>query len=383
MPESISKDTAGKIVSVLKDSINHDITFMDTTGHIIACTDAKRVGNMHSGSIALLQGNLPMLAVYNDYDYPGTRRGVNMPLTFHGHIIGVVGITGEVDEVERFGKMIKRMTELLLLENEYKMEADRRRYNVKHFLQRWIQRDTVIDEAFIAFGLRLGIDISVPRRAVVGNLTSPKVTVAIAALPQEYDLNRRLNHIICRLFGDDYSTLWCISGQRLILLLRDANDVETNRHLQELQAAIEEEADLEVTFGCDGVATSGKDVCEGYQRALLALSAACGTEIRIYNDIDLAMLIRYIPKEVKSEFVKKIFHGCSRQQIDEWCEFIDTLTTNNGAITAVARQLYVHKNTVQYRIAKLESVSGYDYRLLQDFPTLYLASLLWREMRDG
>ena len=74
MPESISKETAGKIVSVLKDSINHDITFMDTTGHIIACTDAKRVGNMHNGPIALLKGNLPMLAVYNDHDYPGTRR---------------------------------------------------------------------------------------------------------------------------------------------------------------------------------------------------------------------------------------------------------------------------------------------------------------------
>lgn len=383
MPESISKETAGKIVSVLKDSINHDITFMDTTGHIIACTDAKRVGNMHSGSIALLKGNLPMLAVYNDHDYPGTRRGVNMPLTFHGHIIGVVGITGEVEEVERFGKMIKRMTELLLLENEYNREADRRRYNVKHFLRQWVQRDTVIDEAFIAFGLRLGIDIAVPRRAVVGDLTPAKGAGANAALSVGYDLNRQLNHILGRQFGDDRSTLWCVSGQQLILLLRDANDVETTRHLQELQAAIEEEAGLKIAFGCDGVATSGKDMGEGYQRALLALTAASGTEIRFYNDIDLAMLVRYIPKEVKSEFLKKIFHGCTRQQMDEWCEFIDTLTTNNGSITAVARQLYVHKNTVQYRIAKLESVSGYDYRRLQDFPTLYLASLVWREMRDG
>lgn len=383
MPESISKETAGKIVSVLKDSINHDITFMDTTGHIIACTDAKRVGNMHSGSIALLKGNLPMLAVYNDYDYPGTRRGVNMPLTFHGRIIGVVGITGEVDEVERFGKMIKRMTELLLLENEYNTEADRRRYNVKHFLQQWLRRDTVIDEAFIAFGLRLGIDISVPRRAVVGNLVSAKGSGANTVISVEYDLNQQLNHIICRQFGDDYSTLWCISGQRLTLLLRDANDVETTRQLQELQAVIEEEADLKIAFGCDGVATSGKDMSEGYQRAQLALTAASGSEIRIYNDIDLAMLIRYIPKEVKCGFLKKVFHVCTRQQIDEWCEFINTLTTNNGSITAVARQLYVHKNTVQYRIAKLESVSGYDYRVLQDFPTLYLASLIWREMHDN
>lgn len=383
MPESISKETARKIVSVLKDSINHDITFMDTTGHIIACTDAKRVGNMHSGSIALLNGNLPMLAVYNDHDYPGTRRGVNMPLTFHGNIIGVVGITGEVDEVERFGKMIKRMTELLLLENEYNMEADRRRYNVQHFLKQWLRRDTVIDETFVAFGLRLGIDISVPRRAVLGNLTSAKGSGANAVISVEYDLNRRLNHIMCRQFGDDYSTLWSISGRRLTLLLRDANDVETTRQLQELQAVVREEAELEIAFGCDGVATSGKDMSEGYQRAQLALTAAAGSEIRVYNDIDLAMLIRYIPKEVKCEFLKKIFHGCTRQQIDEWCEFINTLTTNNGSITAVASQLYVHKNTVQYRIAKLESVSGYDYRVLQDFPTLYLASLIWREMHDN
>ena len=116
--DSISNKTAAKIVSSLKDSIQHDITFMDTQGTIIACTNPDRVGILHGGAVAMLERGLQTLVVPDNIAYPGTRSGINMRLCMNEKTVGIVGITGPPDEVARYGDVIRRMTELLLLQEE-------------------------------------------------------------------------------------------------------------------------------------------------------------------------------------------------------------------------------------------------------------------------
>ena len=61
--------------------------------------------------------HLDELIIQSDDEYEGTRKGINLPILLDGEIAGVVGITGERDEVVKYGQIIKKMTEILLIEN--------------------------------------------------------------------------------------------------------------------------------------------------------------------------------------------------------------------------------------------------------------------------
>lgn len=65
---------------------------------------------------------LKELTVPDDDTYQGTRSGINLTLEIEGQVVGVVGITGNEEEVSRYGQVVKKMTEILLLESYLKEE---------------------------------------------------------------------------------------------------------------------------------------------------------------------------------------------------------------------------------------------------------------------
>lgn len=52
---------------------------------------------------------------------------------------------------------------------------------------------------------------------------------------------------------------------------------------------------------------------------------------------------------------------------------------NDGSINLTSKELYIHKNTLQYRLKKIKELTGYDPRKLRDFSILYIATLLYRQ----
>lgn len=135
---NISKATAMSIVKELKDIIQYDITLMDDTCHIIACTEPDRVGNYHAATEKMLGENLPILIVRTDDEYEGTHSGINLPIEVDGQVAGAVGITGEYLKVEKYGRIIKKMAEILLLD-EYQKEQKRLSRSARsRFIQDWI-----------------------------------------------------------------------------------------------------------------------------------------------------------------------------------------------------------------------------------------------------
>ena len=113
----ISKTIAMRIVTELGAIIDQRINLMDESGTIIASTDPSRIGTLHGGAQKVVRERLPELFIAADGEYPGSRAGLNLPIEMDGKIIGVVGITGEYAAIEKHGLVIKKMTEILLLDN--------------------------------------------------------------------------------------------------------------------------------------------------------------------------------------------------------------------------------------------------------------------------
>ena len=100
---NLSKQFAMQMVEELSAIISQHINLIDREGTIIASTDKERMGSCHLGAKKLIREGLPILIIESDEEYGGSRKGVNLPITVEGEIVGVIGITGDRHRVEKYG----------------------------------------------------------------------------------------------------------------------------------------------------------------------------------------------------------------------------------------------------------------------------------------
>lgn len=119
---NIDNHTAQQIVDTVKDVCGSNINFIAPDGVIVASTDPARVGTYHEiGHQAAKTGQA--LNVLDDNAYYGSQRGVNLPFHFHGELVGVIGISGNPSEVEKYAYLAQRITNLILRERELDLKA--------------------------------------------------------------------------------------------------------------------------------------------------------------------------------------------------------------------------------------------------------------------
>lgn len=157
---------AETIVNNLKDVINHEINLFDTTGTIIASTDPARIGTTHEGARLAIETQQPV-PIDSEHQFKGAKHGINMPVMFQDTAAAVIGITGERAEVEPFGNVIKKMTEILIRENWDHVERYDRRVRVSNLAG--ILKLRHHDESLAAYyASMLRVDLDIPRLVLVG-----------------------------------------------------------------------------------------------------------------------------------------------------------------------------------------------------------------------
>ena len=90
-----------------------------------------------------------------------------------------------------------------------------------------------------------------------------------------------------------------------------------------------------------------------------------------------------LSRENKIEFLRRIFQNCSQEEIAEYVSLLEVFFACEGSLQKAAEQLYVHKNTMQYRLKRLAEVTGLDARKPSQAPSLYLAMLLYLDLSRG
>ena len=157
----ISKTKMQRIADEIGDVINKHINIMDELGVIIASTDISRIGTLHGGARRIIEEKLTQLTVDSSDNFIGAKNGINLPLFINEQCVGVVGITGSVEEVGALGSVIKKMTEILISEaireNQKQVMIDAR----NNFALEWLYNQdsgTLSKNANI-----LGIQLDLPR----------------------------------------------------------------------------------------------------------------------------------------------------------------------------------------------------------------------------
>ena len=146
----------------------------------------------------------------------------------------------------------------------------------------------------------------------------------------------------------------------------------------------EVEAEFHIAYGT--IINDIKEVSRSYKEAKLALDVGKiffnEKDVIAYNTLGIGRLIYQLPVPLCKMFIREIFEGKSPDDFDE-----ETLTTinkffeNSLNVSETSRQLYIHRNTLVYRLDKIQKSTGLDLRVFEDAITFKIALMVVKYMK--
>jgi carbohydrate diacid regulator len=373
---NVSKDVAQNIVEEMKKIINQDINYFDTNSTIIASTDKSRIGQYHGGAKKVISQKSDLIIQY-DQQYEGAKKGINLPVYFENQIVGVIGITGEKKEVEKYGRIIKRMTEILIREEYIKEQENIDKESKRQFIEELLFRNNSDEKALMMRGDLLNIKTNIPRVVVVGRLLDSDDKEALL----DPNINEKILSVFRNHLNYDNQNLIAQSGTSFIMIINTVNQNNIERIIHNIKKDIIRFFDGRIYFGIGNVSNNSKEIKRSYLEAKKALNFAVNNKdssLIFYKNMDVGLLLDDISKETSEKFLKKVFGNMKNEQIVEYMKIFNVFVKHNGSINNASDELFIHKNTLQYRLNKLRELTGYDPRNLADNHVLQLAFMLYR-----
>lgn len=369
----ISKRKMQKIAEEIGGIIHKNVNIMDEKGVIIASTDLERVGTSHEAAKRVIAENLEHLVV-EGAEYAGSKGGINLPLQINNEIVGVVGITGTQEEVGVLGNVIKKMTEILIVEEQRESQKKTKDDIKNNFVIEWLYNENSKNLASAAE--LLGIRLDAERIIAVSEIDLSAAELSDIEKQEIYEM------IAVRMKREIESSKqqFILSvGSKIISFFAVKKQSDVQQKLKVLNA------DLERRFDCSiysGIGTMGNDVAsvrKSFREAEIAcgLSRQIGNRMILYSDTDVRMLLGAIPEKTRKRFVKEVFKDTSEERVEEMVSCLQCYMDNNGSVSATAEELFIHKNTLQYRLTKIKNTTGYDPRIIEESIPLYLAMYIY------
>lgn len=377
----ISETSAQQIVEEIGKLVGQNINLMDETGHIIASNDHSRIGNFHEGAYRIIKNNLKELYITPELEktLPMVRQGINLPIVVDGNVEGVVGITGSYDDVIQFGQVVKKMAEILVKE---RIHLDEERLDTRilsRFLEDWILGEGLSNPRSLSErGYALGIDIRKPRRCMVFSVR--ELSYYTTSLEGQQFIEQVESAVSAHMERYPGTIILRNAARQVMLVSRRSMD-EMEKIAEELSGQIRAQFGIRAIIGIDG---GSEDIHSAYLQANRAWRVAphSGDGIICYETLNVELILDMIPQKSKIEYLYKVFPGCSSGEIRDFCALLENYFLAEGSLNAAAESMFIHKNTLQYRIRAMAEATGLDVRKPSNAPALYLAMLMVRDMEN-
>lgn len=332
-----------EIVEKLQESFSASISVCDVSGRVIVSTDSSCMGEMNLLAIEALNINSKVTA---SMDSRVQKAGAAMPLCLQKSRIGAVVIQGAGSSSSQMAELLSKTIELLYEEFILFKKKQNRTQERDQFLYEWLHLQSDYSENFIKRGEHLGIDI-------IGNHT-------VILMERNQDNLFASTPIIQKLL-DERDILLPLSQNQNLMILKENESLEKK---------------------CRRVLAAGHDchtgICSGsphlhtaYEAALesLRLGKILFPDQRLhrYEKMKLAIALSktHIPG-LEDPFSLLVAKGKNAQLAETAITYIQL----NGDIQKICEKLHIHRNSIPYRLRRIQEICGRN--LMDSYDLLYL-----------
>ncbi len=285
-----------------------------------------------------------------------------------GDVAYILIARGVSDDAYMIGKIAVSQIQNLVI--AYKEKVDR-----NSFYQNLILDNLLLVDIYNR-AKKLHIDPSTPRAVFVVETKGKK--------------DSAVNELLKSLFSDQKGDFVTAVDERSVILIKTVDNMKAYDYCEGIANTIVDMMNMEVmtnvrvSYGT--IVPELKDVSKSYKEANMALDVGkifyAERTVVAYNTLGIGRLIYQLPINLCRIFIKEIFGEDGPEDFDE-----ETLTTvnkffeNNLNVSETSRQLFVHRNTLVYRIEKLQKSTGLDIRIFEDALTLKIALMVVSYMK--
>ncbi len=196
--------------------------------------------------------------------------------------------------------------------------------------------------------------------------------------------------VLQRLFPDrqkDFAITINESEVVLVKELKNPDSKEIVRIAKLIDSALTEELQLEHVIGIGAVAAQLKDVARSFKEAQIAvdIGRVFDEELTVMNfeSLGIGRLIYQLPTTLCEMFLSEVFRKGSIESLDEETLFtIQKFFENNLNVSETSRKLFVHRNTLVYRLEKIKKITGLDLREFDNAIVLKVALMVKKYLKS-
>ena len=340
----ISNQILQSTIDGLKNIIRRELSVAEREGKIVATTEESMVNTVIESADIFIQSPAENQLVQG-YQY--------FKVFDNGSPEYIVMIKGEDEEAYRIGKITAFQIQNLLV-------AYKERFDGDNFIKNLLLDNLLLVDIY-SRAKKLRIENNVPR--------------VVFLIETEIDKEFNVVEIVRSIFPTKQKDFVTVVDEKSIILVKELKEKDSKEEIDQISKHIYDtlsaEAMTSVYVAIGTVVNDLKNVSASYKEAKMALEVGKifeeNKKIVNYEQLGIGRLIYQLPAPLCKMFINEVLHGLSMDQFDE-----ETLTTvnkffeNNLNVSETSRQLYIHRNTLVYRLDKLQKMTGLDLRNFDD-----------------
>ncbi|MEH7502010.1 sugar diacid recognition domain-containing protein [Neobacillus drentensis] len=315
---------AQNIVNKMMKDIPYNINIMDKTGVIIGSGNKERIGTLHHGAMAAIKQK-KIVEIKKDEEF--VKKGINLPIELNGAIVGVVGISGEVQETRPFANLVKSAV-ILLIEQSVSLETENLEKNLKQeFFNLITDPDTTYTKELTEQALAYGIKVNKPSQIVY------------VGFPYKIDKDFIKNYPSFKSSNHSY----CI-------VVQEADKIE----------AIKEQIENQYSDAFISISKMNEKISDSFLQAKSAMRVLKGVffneKVMSYAKCEFIADMSELQKnDLKAE---RLVHLLGKN--DELIKTLQVYLSCNLNANETSSRLIIHRNTLNYRLNRIFKITGKD-----------------------
>ena len=354
----ISNQVLQSTIDSIKGIARLDVAIADIDGKVLATTflEDKELSNMVV-SFAESQADSQAAGGYQFFKI------------FDEHQLEFVLIAhGDSDDVYMVGKLAVLQIQPLLV-------AYREKFDKDNFVKNLLLDNLLLVDIYNR-AKKLHIEVGV-RRVVF--LIESNETIDVQA-----------QDALKEFFSSESNDFVTAVDEKNIIVVKELQAEDGYEEVQKIAASmldmLSSEVMLSTRVAYGTIVNEIKEVSRSYKEAKMALEVGkiffVDRKIVAYNALGIGRLIYQLPIPLCKMFIKEIFVDVSPDDFDEeTLETISKFFENNLNVSETSRQLFIHRNTLVYRLDKLDRATGLDLRVFDDAITFQIALMVVKYMK--
>ncbi len=330
------------VINQMKDATDRQIGVIDDQGYVVACNELSMIGTQLN-DILEVNGEV-------------TEQVLMLPERSY-RLLGPMGTRSEFAAFVKGNDQMARSLCIVMgvALNEAKINYEEK-YNKATFVKNIIS-DNILPGDVYARAKELRFVTDIPR--------------AVLLVQQVDRTDVMVLDVVQRLFPDKQADFVFSISETDIVVIKELGGNESVEALEELakqiENAIHAELMVKVVIGIGTVAGHLRELADRYKEAQVAIEVGKIFEpeksIIRYENLGIGRIIYQLPVTLCEMFLSEVFKKNPIESLDgDTLDTINKFFKNNLNVSETSRKLYVHRNTLVYRLEKIKKLTGLDLR---------------------